>query len=157
MNEKNIFEDARAGFKRVADRERSFSLTEAEQEKGAGRRKNKGPCKKGGPGFGLGGGRGMGTGRTEAVGSTLAMIFEGIDAILEIDDEGPGVPRDPYLRAKKRMDDAAKRGGIEKMIAATLQRVKAAKEPGKLQGIIEYVDEIIKQLEQVRKAAEAKL
>lgn len=74
-----------------------------------------------------------------------------VDAILP---EASDVPKEGKARAQKRMDDAAKRGGIDKMIQATLQRIKATSEPGKLEGIVSAVDELIRQLERVKAAAE---
>lgn len=68
-----------------------------------------------------------------------------------------GAPSDPYDRAKQRMDDAAKRGGLEKMVRATFSRIDAAESPEKLQGIVDYVNELIRELEEIKRAAEKKL
>lgn len=67
------------------------------------------------------------------------------------------VPKDPVERAKQRMDDAARRGGLNKMIQATMSRIKASKKPEKLQGIVDFVDQLMSELKKVKRAAEAKL
>jgi len=105
--------------------------------------------------------RGTAMGRGEDMEMLGAVLSEMIvDSVLGDDtlEEGAGydskgVPKGGEQRARKRMDDAAKRGGIEKMIQATMTRIKATKDPGKMAGIVKAVDELIKQLERVKSAA----
>lgn len=80
-----------------------------------------------------------------------SLIEAVVDALLP---EASEVPKEGKARAQKRMDDAAKRGGIQKMIQATLQRINATESPEKLQGIVAAVDELISQLERIKKAAQ---
>jgi hypothetical protein len=63
---------------------------------------------------------------------------------------------DPHERAKQRMDDAAKRGGIEKMIRDTLTRIQRTSEPEKLDGIVSFADWLIGELEKIKKEASKK-
>lgn len=79
-----------------------------------------------------------------------------VDGVLGVEDleEASGDYKGGKERAQKRMDDAAKRGGIDKLIKATLQRIKATKEPAKLEGIVAAADALIKQLENVKKEAQ---
>jgi hypothetical protein len=83
---------------------------------------------------------------------SLRALLEEVRAILSED-----VSKEPYQRAKTRMDDAAKRGGIDKMIQATKIRVNAAEDGGKLQGIVDYIDDLIDQLNSIKSAAKNKL
>ena len=62
-------------------------------------------------------------------------------------------PKDPKARALFRMDAAARRAGLDGMIKALTKRVKATKDPGKRQGIVDAMDELIKTLTQVKKSA----
>lgn len=62
-------------------------------------------------------------------------------------------PAEPTARAKQRMDDAAKRGGIDGMLKATLSRIDATTDSDKLAGIVAYVDDLVAELEQIKKAA----
>lgn len=82
----------------------------------------------------------------------LRALLDSIRAVLDED-----APSDPYQRAKTRMDDAAKRGGIDKAIKATFTRINAAESQEKLKGIVDYVADLITQLEKVKKEAQKKL
>lgn len=60
-----------------------------------------------------------------------------IKAITEISAE-------PVARAKERMAAALKRGGTGELVSATEKRLKATSDAGKLQGIADAVDSLIK-------------
>ncbi len=66
------------------------------------------------------------------------------------------VPTDPKQRAFMRMEDAAKRSGLLGMIAATERRVKATTEKAKLQGVVEAIADVVRNLNGVSKMAAAK-
>lgn len=79
-----------------------------------------------------------------------------IEALKEIRALLEGPPGEPVARAKTRMDDAAKRGGLDGMVKDTLKRVNATTEKDKLDGIVKYVDELVAELTKIKEAAAKK-
>lgn len=79
---------------------------------------------------------------------TLLEVLKDLRAKLE-----GTAPAEPVARAKQRMDDAAKRGGLDGMLKDTLKRIDATTDSDKLAGIVSYVDDLVSELEQIKKAA----
>lgn len=80
-------------------------------------------------------------------------MFDG--AAEELVERGD-VPENPVERARKRMDDAAKRGGVSGLVKAVERRIKATKDKAKLMGIGDMLDVLIKQLDSHKSDAFAK-
>jgi hypothetical protein len=78
-------------------------------------------------------------------------LREGLAAMLEA-----VALADPVSRARKRMDDAAKRGGLDEMIQRTATRVKSLKDKDKAKGMVTVLEQLIAQLSTLRRQAMAK-
>jgi len=67
------------------------------------------------------------------------------------------VPADPVERARKRIDDAAKRSGIDGAVKATVRRIKATKNNEKLSGIADVCVELGGQFADLANKAAARI
>jgi hypothetical protein len=67
------------------------------------------------------------------------------------------LPKGPFERAKKRIDDSAKRGGMTKAVQAAQTRVKVMKNAQKINGLIQACDEIIAQWSTIKRLAQVRL
>ena len=65
-------------------------------------------------------------------------------------------PKDPVARARMRMNDAAKRGGLDELVKATEKRIKATHDSQKVDGIVAALDQTIARLKSLRRLAQMK-
>lgn len=90
----------------------------------------------------------------DEAGSWLAMAEDVLGVDADVVEEG--VPSDPKARAELRMNDAAKRGGVSGLVKALQRRLKATKDEAKILGMMSAIDDLVSELQVIRKQAQAK-
>lgn len=66
------------------------------------------------------------------------------------------ISSEPVQRAYERMDDAARRGGLKGLVDAIARRIQVTRDPYKMEGIVVVLDDLIGDLQDLRKAAQRK-
>lgn len=79
---------------------------------------------------------------------TMRKLIERLNSIIEAVP-----PSDPIERALHRINDAAKRGGVDAVVKATIGRIHATSDLKKLGGIVAALDQMIDALKKVKDEA----